>query len=614
MRLLLVHARTFKYKVTSPALENPEDLSGVAPEGTFSNALVVYTTVENGDMQVVRAAVDSVAEVVEKVKPSTVVIYPYAHLSSDLAPPHEALEVLRELEKGLRNSLGVGVVRAPFGWYKEFSLECYGHPLSELSRSLRAEGAAAQRVTRIQRKYYVLTPKGELLEPEKFDYSAYPDLRALVDKEVFGKELAGGESPVNEYCRKFGFEWEEMSDHGHMRYGPHAATIMEAVMKYSWEVAKSLGIPVFRVLGTNMFDVKHRAVYEHAQLFGDRLYELRVDNDVYILRYAACHQQFAMLKDWSISYKDLPFGIFEIADSYRLEQRGELALCFRLRRFFMPDLHIITRDLREAMNISYIVQAKIHEEARKVGRRYVALYNVTEDFMTNNFDYLASLVSREGYPALLSVIPGGIYYWVLNVEYHIIDALGRPREIATFQIDVGNSRRFGITFVDENGERKYPVIIHTALLGGVERYIYMVFDKAAQDAASGRTPSLPTWLSPTQVRVIPVSSEYLPYALDVAKKIQERGFRVDVDDRDETLGKKIRGAGREWVPYIVVVGEREVKTSTLNLRIRVTNEQRVVTVDELIDLLESEVRGYPKIDLMMPMTLSRRPVLNYAQF
>jgi threonyl-tRNA synthetase len=279
----------------------------------------------------------------------------------------------------------------------------------------------------------------------------------------------------------------------------------------------------------------------------------------------------------------------------------------------MPDLHILTKDLEEAKSITLKVREKIVEEAKKVGREYLAIYNVTEDFLNTNFNYIVELVKNEGKPVLLVVYPAGIYYWVINVEYIIIDELNRPREIATWQIDVGNAKRFNIKYVDENGNEKYPVIIHTAILGSIERYIYMVFDTIAKNERRGTPPTLPLWLSPIQVRIIPVSQEQLDYAIKIAQALLSKGFRVDVDDRNEGLGKKIRDAGIEWIPYVVVIGVREVKTNTLNVRIRIEGTQRVMTLDEFISLLEKEMEGYPKIDMTMPMLISKRPTLSYIQ-
>ncbi|MEM2347687.1 MAG: His/Gly/Thr/Pro-type tRNA ligase C-terminal domain-containing protein, partial [Sulfolobales archaeon] len=321
----------------------------------------------------------------------------------------------------------------------------------------------------------------------------------------------------------------------------------------------------------------------------------------------------AMIRDWVISYKELPLGVFEVADSYRFEQKGELVLCFRLRKFYMPDLHILLRDLDEGKKFSFKVQDKIVDEIRKLGREYVAIYNVTEDFFESNKDYVIELIRRMGRPALVTLYPPGVYYWVINVEYNVIDELKRPREVATFQIDVGNSARFNIRYVDESGAERYPVIIHTAIIGSIERYIYTVLDKAVQDEESGKIPNIPTWLAPIQVRIIPLSSEFMDFANEVLDTLLKNGIRVDVDDRDLTLAKKIREAGIEWIPYVVVIGGREFKTRTLNVRIRASNIQKTMSLNELVEVINKDLEGYPKVDSTLPPYLTLRPALHYLK-
>ena len=343
LRLLLLHAKRFRYRAVKPALKQGyEELDGVKGEGGGENVLVAFVTVEDVDREniddVVEQAAEDIAGIASRVGASGVIVYPYAHLSPRLAPPDVALEALKRLEERLR-SMGLSVVRAPFGWYKEFEIHCYGHPLAELSREFRPRGV---RQRRVERRYLVVTPEGERYEPEEYlkRGDVPEDLRRLIEKEALGAELGEVETPVLRYCRKFGFEWEPYSDYGHMRYQPHATVILEAVSRYSWMVAQRLGIPVLRIRGTNMFDLAVPAVREHAELFGDRLYDLWADRKHLVLRYAACHQQFAIMKDMVLSYRDLPLGMFEVADSYRFEQTGELTLCFRLRKFHMPDLHV----------------------------------------------------------------------------------------------------------------------------------------------------------------------------------------------------------------------------------------------------------------------------------
>ena len=611
MRILVIHAERFSYKVKEPAVDKPEDIA--SRDGEWNNVLVVFTTVERGDEQdqdMADKVSGEIIDILSRVKAEGVVVYPYAHLSSDLAPPEVAIALLRSIEAALRER-GVKVWRAPFGWYKEFELKCYGHPLSELSRRI-APGVRAKKT--FEKIYYIMDLDGKLYSPEDYGgYDKYPDLRVLVEKEIFKKEGERTRSRVLDYLRKFGFEWEEYSDSGHMRYSPHATAILESVNQYSWIAAKSLGIPVFRIKGTNMFDLSVRAVKEHADLFGDRLYEIDSESSRLVMRYAACHQQFAMLKDWILSYRDLPLGMFEVADSYRYEQRGELLLGFRLRRFHMPDMHILCKDLDEAKRVTLNVRDKIFEEAEKVGRTYVAIINTTKGFLESSKDYLLELIKRDGKPALVVVYPDNIYYWVVNIEYNIVDVTGRPREIATFQIDIGNAERFGISYVDQNGVQRRPVIIHTAIIGSVERYIYMLFDTAAKAEEEGRTPYLPFWVSPIQVRIIPVKREHIGFAEEIFRALSEKGFRVDIDDRDESLARKLRDTGIEWAYFVVIIGDREVKTRTLTVRERATGDQKVYSLEELIELLEKLSKGYPKVELTMPHLVSKRPSLPYLR-
>lgn len=603
MKLLLIHAERFEYEVRQRAIEDAEELEEGCGRAAVENALVCFATVEGVDEAnvgwVVSKAAGEIEDVARRLAVGRVVIYPYAHLSPDLARPAAAVRVLRELAESLR-ARGFEVLRAPFGWYKRFSISCIGHPLAELSRTLRPAEAAEE--------YAVLTPDGSVVPLSKFDLPSAPEeFRRLVLKEVYGEAGVGGEPRYLEYCRKFGIEWEPLSDQGHARYSPEATLMIDLLAEYAWECAAALGIPIFRVKGTNMFDLSVPAVKQHADLFGDRLYTLEVGQKRFVLRYAACHQQFAMLKDWSISYKHLPFGVFEVADSYRLEQPGELTLCFRLRKFLMPDLHILARDLEEAKRISLRVHEKIYEEVRKVGRDYVSIYNLTRSFMAESVDYLTKLVAMEGKPALLHFVPEGKYYWVINVEYNVVDQLGRPREIGTFQIDVGNAQRFGITYVDESGARRHPAIIHTAIIGSLERYLYLLLDTAAMREARGDKPALPLWLSPVQVRVIPVSAEYVEGAVAVAEKLNRSGIRADVDDRDESLSKRVRDAEVKWIPYIVVIGAREAEKGVLSVRRR-DGSVAEVRLEDLAREIEERVGGHPRAPLTLPLRVSQRPL------
>ena len=609
MRILLIHAEYFGYEARQKALNKAEELTEKNRALRLENVLVVFTSVEQIDGEALEKIVNKAAEEIQKIAKQLgiekILVYPYAHLSPTLASPDVALEVLRKLEEKLA-SLDFKVYRAPFGWYKRFEMRCHGHPLAELSRRITAEDLEKKPTE----EYAILTPEGTLHSLEEYDLEKSPkDFRILVEREALKKPSTEAQTKPKylEYCKKFGIEWEPMSDVGHMRYGPEATIILNLVSQYAWDCVKSIGIPVFEVKGTNTFDLSYKPIKQHAELFGDRSYTLKVGDKKFVLRYAACHQQFAMIKDWVISYRNLPFGAYELADSYRLEQPGELLLCFRMRKFYMPDFHVFTRDVEEAKKVSLKIHEKIYEEIRKLGRDYVSIYNIAKSFLEENKDYVLELVRREGKPVLLHFVPEGKYYWVINIEYNIIDQLDRPREIGTFQIDIGNAKRFGITYTDEKGEKKYPVIIHTAIIGSVERYIYAVLDTAVAMEREGKPPMLPVWLSPIQVRLIPVGEKHVEKCLEIAAALSKRGFRADVDDRKESISKRIRDAETHWIPYIAVIGDREVKEGKLSVRIREEGRVEKLSAENLIEILEEKTKGYPRRELTLPILVSKRP-------
>ncbi len=497
-------------------------------------------------------------EVLTKVNAQRVMLYPYAHLSPDLSDPATGVEMLRAMESRLKE-MEVEVARAPFGWYKAFRISCKGHPLSELSRDF--QGQEAKPAPKGEEGFVVLTPDGEEYSPQEY-HSKNECFMIMMEKEALKKEHPlSGEVKYLRLCKKFGIQWESMSDVGHMCFTPKGALMMDLVSDYSFDTVNDLGLPVYTVKGTNMFSLEEGPVKEHAALFGDRLYMIPGEKRDFVMRYAACHQQFAMMRNWNISYKQLPYGAFEVADAYRLEQSGETMLCFRTRRMNMPDLHVVCRDVKQSEDWFERLDARIYEEAHKLGRDYEMLVNFSsQDAYRQHKDMLMSILRKHGKPALLHFYPEGInYYWTVNIEYHILDDMKRAREIGTVQIDVGNAKRFGITYTDDKGQKQYPVILHTAVIGTIERYIYTLLDTAVSMEAEGRTGVLPLWVAPEQVRFLTVSDSNIAMAQRLADEVQAAKIRVGLDDRGETVGKKVRESETDWIPYAVVLGENEKK-------------------------------------------------------
>ncbi len=606
LKILLIHSDYIEYEAKKKAMKGAEEIPENMAKGRMDEALVVFTAVEREDgIDDVMLAKEEILKTAETVKAERIMLYPYAHLSSNLAKPNIAIELMKNLEDELRSSFEGDVGRAPFGWYKAFKISCKGHPLSELSREIKAKKEAEK--PKGEESFLILNHDGTEIEVEKAELGK-DAFSVMVKKEALRKEAGKSEPKYARLCHKFGIEWEEMSDAGHMHFAPKGALIMDLVSDYSWNVVNDLGIPVMTVKGTNMFNVDEPAVKEHADLFGDRLYFIDTGDKRLILRYAACHQQFAMMRKWNMSYKQLPFGAFEVADAYRLEQSGETMLCFRTRRMNMPDLHVVCKDEEDAREWFAKVHERIFEEIEKIGRDYEMLINFSSrKAYDDSKEWLLSLLGPRKKRALLHFYPEGInYYWTINIEYHIKDYNNRMREIGTVQMDVGNAKRFGIKYVDPEGKERYPIILHTAVIGTLERYIYTIFDSAVIRESQGKTGTIPLWLNPEQVRFLPVKDTHMEKAKEMAEFLTENGIRAGYDDRDISVGKKVRNAKQDWVGYVIVIGDKEIESENLTVYVREENANREMTIDALLTEIKEKTEGMPYRPMYFPMEVSKR--------
>jgi threonyl-tRNA synthetase len=608
MRALYIHADFMEFEALKPT-PVAEDVTEEQKKGRLEEVLVAFITVEKRDEgripQIVTEAANDLIETLAKTGAQRIMLYPYAHLSSELSDPQTGKELLRALELEIR-AKDVEVLRAPFGWYKAFRISCKGHPLSELSREIIGKEVAKEPIGK--ESFIILTPGGEELAPEEFGDGS-ECFQIMMQKEALKKEQPlAGEPKYLRLCRKFGIQWESMSDVGHMCFSPKGALIMDLVSDYSSKIVNDIGLAVYTVKGTNMFSVEEPAVREHAALFGDRLYLIPGEKRDFIMRYAACHQQFAMMRNWNISYKQLPFGAFEVADAYRLEQSGETMLCFRTRRMNMPDLHVVCKNVQESEEWFKNLDARIYEEANKIDRDYEMLVNFSsKEAYVNHKGMMMDILRKHNKPALLHFYPEGInYYWTVNIEYHILDDMKRAREIGTVQIDVGNADRFGISYTDEKGQKVHPVILHTAVIGTIERFIYTILDTAVQMERKGKIGTLPIWINPEQVRFLTVSESHLTKARELADAVQKSNIRVGIDDRGETVGKKVREAKQDWVSYVVVIGDKEMNSDALSVYDRSANKNIEMTVGQLIDQVRQGIGEMPFRPMYLPRELSKR--------
>ncbi|WP_457548912.1 threonine--tRNA ligase [Archaeoglobus sp.] len=615
MRLLLIHADYIEYE--------PKEKTKFAEDcerrrERVEECLVAFISVEKGDEKVVDRAVEEIKEVAKKLNVDKVVVYPYAHLSSNLADPDTAVAVLKEIESKLSRDFDVH--RAPFGWYKAFKLYCKGHPLSELSRSIVVEEEkevtqALKAEEKVKSYWFILTPDKELVEVEKFDFTGYENLRKFARYEMEKRRAVDKVPPHVELMRRLEIaDYEPASDSGHLRYYPKGRLIKSLLEEFV--TLKCIEYGAMEVETPIMYDRRHPTLRRYLERFPARQYIIKGDKREFFLRFAACFGQFLIAHDSVITYKNLPMKIYELTRySFRKEQRGELVGLRRLRAFTMPDMHTIVKDMEQAKR-EFFNQYKLSVEVLKgIGinpEDYEVAVRVTKDFYEQNKDFIHSLVDVLRKPILVEMWDQRFFYFVLKFEFNFVDALEKASALSTVQIDVENAERYDISYVDEKGEKKRPLILHCSLSGAIERCMYALLEKAHMEMERNKLPMLPVWLSPTQVRVIPVSERYLDRAIEVANELSRRSIRADVDDRDETLARKIRDAGREWIPYVAVIGEEELKGGFLTVTIRAEStlkEQKRVkmSVDELAERIKKECEGKPFKPLPLPMLLSKRP-------
>jgi threonyl-tRNA synthetase len=290
--------------------------------------------------------------------------------------------------------------------------------------------------------------------------------------------------------------------------------------------------------------------------------------------------------------------------SFRREQGGEVTGLRRLRAFTMPDMHSLVRDMEMAKQ-EFVNQVSLCLQwLDDIALECVPAIRFVRSFLDEHPGFVEELMRKLGRPALVEVWDERFFYFVAKFELNFIDTAKKAACLSTVQIDVENTERFNINYVAEDGTKQHPLLMHTSVSGSVDRNVYAILENQAMRLARGEKAYWPVWLAPIQVRLVPVSDAHVEGALRLADRIP---YRVDVDDRDVKLGKKIRDAEREWLPYVLVVGEKELSGGDLTVRPRI-GEQTEMPLDAFLKRLATETAGKPVRAANTPRSLSRRPI------
>ena len=575
----------------------------------------------------VRKFVELVADR-SKYRVDKVLVYPWAHLSKFLSQDAKAMEVCPKIAKNL-NDKGIEAHFSPFGWYKSFKLNCIGHEVAEMYRDVKLFIQPEEHIENAQ--FYIVFPDGREVLIDNDGESLSAVLKEIDDETVshFIKSEMGtrrvdkGEEPAHiKFMKEHELvDFEPNTDAGNLRWYTKGMIMKNLIKRYLEDTMIDFG--AIMVETPIMYTVKNDKLTAQTARFPARTYWVESGRDRYLLRFAGDFLQFDMFSNMNLRPNYFPLRLYEWEQyDFRREQEGELTGLRRLRGFVMPDFHTLCKDLEssiEEFRNQYELDKKVLED---LGIKSYIIFRTTLEFYKENKTWIKELIQQEGMPALLELWEDRYYYFVLKFERGVLSAQNKSGTLATIQVDVESSleymedkdgkkrQKYNISFTDVDGEIKHPIILHNSPSGGLERVLWGLIETAIRESDQ-YVPGFKTWLSPIQARILTISQDQHEYAEQLLDKLNRAGFRVDYDDRDESVGKKIRRAEIEWIPYTIIVGGKEEEAQTVSVRKRRIGEElgakkrtsqqiNNIPLEELITMMEEDTRGYPKYKLPRP--------------
>ena len=398
------------------------------------------------------------------------------------------------------------------------------------------------------------------------------------DHRILGRQL--GLFMLSEYGPGFPF------------WLPNGMIMLEEIKKYWREIHTRYG---YQFINTPI--ILSRELWEtsgHWDHYQENMYTTKVDDKDFAIKPMNCPGSILVYKNSLHSYKDLPIRLAELGLVHRHEASGALNGLFRVRSFTQDDAHTFVRE------------DQIEEEIVSILKLYDEIYNVF------GLDYRIELSTRpeEGYigdiniwnrsEAILADVckrsgkefkinPGDGAFYGPKLDFKLKDSMGRTWQCGTVQLDMNLPGRFDCFYIDKDGEKKTPIMIHRACLGSIERFTGMIIENYAG--------AFPTWLAPVQVMLLPVNNEFhLEYTHELNRLMQEAGIRVEVDDANEKLGYRLRSTQIRKIPYTIVIGDNERDNKTITYRKYGQKDQITVSIDEFLKLIKEEIETKARLN------------------
>lgn len=563
MKILSLHTDYIKFKPLKKAIKGIEELEDKG-EKEVKEALAILTAVEKGDEDVesiVKKLVETIQDIVKQVNVSNIVLYPYAHLSKNLASPDIAQKVLEGAEAALKEVKGLKVVRAPFGYYKEFEMKVKGHPLSELSREIKVEGKSESKEEYDAKKLL------NEISKNKLDRSKLKDN----DHRIIGQQMDL-------------FSFSEVAP-GMVFWHNNGLTIRNELIAFWRELHKKAGYQEIKT--PQILDDRLWKISGHWEKYKENIFLTHYEKRNFAVKPMNCPGGMLIYKNSPKSYKDFPLRVAELGEVHRQELSGVLGGLFRVIQFTQDDAHIFCTEKQIEQEIFGIMDL-IDFVYKKFGFAYrVELSTRPEKRIGSEkiWDLAESTLQKalEKRKIKFKINKGDGAFYGPKIDFHLTDSLGREWQCATIQLDMAMPERFDLEYTDSDNIKKRPIMLHRTVYGSLERFMGVLIEHF-----NGR---LPTWLAPIQVRVLSFTDRNEKYGKEVIKKIAEAisNVRIDADFSQTTVQSKVKDAELMKVPYILTVGDREEKEKNLAIRVRGDKKLQTLSVDEFISKLKREI-------------------------
>ena len=559
-----MHADFIEYTPVKKEISRAEDIE---PKTVREDEIVVlFTAFEQGDdEELAKKAVAESKDFLSKLGTKRVLLYPFAHLSQNLAPPAEALRLLLEMEKEAK-AAGLEVHRAPFGWTKALQVKVKGHPLAEMSRSY-SHGAPAVQPAKARTKRE-LSAEEAMARLKKSDFVNLPD----TDHRTIGERLDL-------------FSFQEVSP-GMVYWHDKGLTMRNLLMDFLRSELRKQGYQ--EVSTPALANTALWRVSGHDEHYKENMFLTALGDEEMGMKPMNCPSAFLIYKSRKWSFRELPVRYATFDPLYRNELSGVASGLFRVKSLTQDDAHIIATEdqaedeLGKMLDLMQKVYGVFGLEYKvKISTRPDDSMGSDEEWKRAT-DVLIRVVKSRGWKYEVKDKEGNFYSPKIDVD--IKDSLGREWQCGTFQLDLQEPKRFKLSYTASDGKEHTPVVLHRTILGSMERFIGVMLEHYRG--------VLPVWLSPVQARVIPLSDENLEYARRVLGQLVDGGVRAEGVFDSGTMGSKIRDAQLQKIPYMLVVGKKEESSETIAVRTRTGEQQFGVKVGDFVSRVRDEVGAH----------------------